>query len=211
MIRKLKILSISLVAMLTMGIAASSAAAVEFHSGATNTSLSAAQEGTNTFVLDSGTFHCTTYSLSGSQLGSTATAVELAPTTAGCQSTGFIKANITIDTNGCKYNLTAASSNEMVHITGCEAGKPGIVMTAPFCTITVTPQTIGPVDYETAGSAGTTHEVVVNSTISNVAYHESGFACAHSGSTTTGGQYTGKLRVTGVDAASGTHVGITVE
>ncbi len=207
MIRILRVFALALVAILTMGFAASSAPAVEFHSEATSTTLSGAQEGTNTVVTDSGTIHCTTDTFSGSQSEATVAQVELTQTTTGCQSTGFISANVTVDTNGCKYNMTAATSNEMVHITGCEAGKPGIVVTAPFCTITVTPQTFGPVDYEEAGS-GTTRELIVNSTVENISYHESGFACAHSGSTTSGGKLSGKVRVTGVNASTGKHVGI---
>ncbi len=208
MIRNLKVLGLALVAMLTMGIAASSAMA-EFHVETVPSELTGAQEGTNTFITDSGTIHCTTATFTGSTSSATSAEQEVAPHYTNCESTGFIKASVTVDMNGCKYNLTTISSSSMVHITGCEAGKPGIVVTAPFCTITVTPQTIGPVDYENVGS-GTTREVVVNSTTANISYHESGFACAHSGSTTTGGQYTGKVRVTAENPTTKQHHGIWV-
>jgi len=210
MTRNLRFLCLALVAMLTMGIAASSAmAAAEFHLETTPSELTGVQEGTNTFATDSGTFHCTSVKFTGSYSSQTTGTTVLTPFTSGCRSTGFTEANITIDTNGCKYNLTAeGTTSSSIHITGCNSGTAGIVITAPFCTITVTPQTVGPVHYINTG-AGTTREVIAEFTASNLVYHESGAACKNATtSNTTGGSYTGKVRLTGENPTTKAHHGI---
>ena len=210
MSRNLKILGLALVAMLTMGIAAASAsAAPEFHAETTPTELAGTQEGTNTFVTDSGTIHCATATFSGSQSVATTAAQEVTPTFSTCRSTGFIEATVTVHTNGCKFNLTAeGTTTSAVHITGCNAGAAGLVVTAPFCNITITPQTIGPVHYINTG-AGTTREIIVESTATNIVYHEAGAGCKNgTTSNTTGGSYTGKVRVTGQNPTTKAHQGI---
>jgi len=213
MSRNLKVLGLALVAMLTMGIAASSAMAAEdfFYIETAPTELTGSQEGTNTFVTDSGTIHCTVATFTGSSSSTKTAAVEVTPAYSGCRSTGFIEANVTVDVNECKYQMTAKTTTpDTIHITGCKAGTPGIVVTAPFCTITVTPQTIGPVHYINTG-AGTTREVIVEPTAQTISYHESGFSCKNgTTSNTTGGSYTGKVRVTAENPTTKAHHGIWV-
>lgn len=203
MINNLKVLGLALVAMLALG--ATSASAAEFHSESASTTVTGSQSTTNTFTTDSGTVHCSTATFTGSQSGTTATAVKVTPTYTGCKSTGFIEANVTVDTNGCHYNITA---DGQVHLEECEAGKSGIVVTAPFCTITVTSgQTLNSVSFANTGS-GTTQEVTVTANVNNIAYHESGGLCKNSGSSTTGGTYGGSVKVTGETGSPAVHTGI---
>src|SRR5262245_37092010 len=104
MILNLKVLGLALVAMLAIG--ATSASAAECHSETASTTIPGSQVSTGTFGTDSGTIHCTTATVSGSASGATTSNVVVAPTYSGCKSTGFIEANVTVDTNGCDYNIT---------------------------------------------------------------------------------------------------------
>jgi hypothetical protein len=199
-----KALCLALVAMLTMGVLAASASAAVFHSELSGTTtIEGSQVGTNTIVTDTGTIHCTTATFSGSHSGTTVADYTITPLYTGCKSTGLIEANVTIDVNGCKYTLT---SNGIIHITSCTNTNQTIVVTEPFCTIEIGQITIEPVDFINEGT-GSSRDIKVTSTITNLAYHESGAACAHSGLNTSGGSYTGSITFKGKDAL-GFQVGI---
>jgi hypothetical protein len=204
MTRNLKVLGLALVAMLTMGVMAASASAAMFHSEIEGTTtIEGSQVGTNTFVTDSGTIHCTTAGFSGSATGTEITDVTVSFDYTGCRSTGFIEANVTVDPNGCTYTIT---SHGIIHITGCTNANHSIVVTAPFCTIEIGEITVSPVDFINEGS-GKTRDIKVTSTVGNIAYHEQGAACAHSGSNTTGGSYTGSVTTKGKNS-KGEQIGI---
>jgi hypothetical protein len=199
MTRNLKVLGLAVVAMLTTGVLATSASAAEFHSEISGTTtIEGSQAGTNTIVTDSGTFHCTTVTFSGSQTGSTASDVTLTPSYSGCRSTGFIEANVTIDVNGCKYTLGSTGN---IQITGCTNTNHTIVVTAPFCKIEIGEAQISPVDFVNEGSAKT-RDIKVVSTIGNITYREVGIGCAHDGSITTGGSYTGAITFKGKNSTN---------
>src|SRR5215204_1807300 len=129
MIRNLKVLGLALVAMLALG--ATSASAAEFHGEVENVTLTGAQTTTNTFTTHSGTIHCTVAKFAGTQKAKTTTTVTVTPTYEGCRSTGFIEANVTVDNNSCTYIISSTGSVTLTPST-CS-----LVVTAPFCTITV--------------------------------------------------------------------------
>lgn len=169
---------------------ATPASAAEFHletvSGAT---LVGHQILTNSFATDSGTIHCSIGSFSGSTSASTTSKLEVTPSYSGCRSTGFIEAEVTIDNNSCKYVLEASGFVRLEPFT-CS-----MVVTAPFCTITVKGgQTLLSNTYFNVGS-GSGRYIVVWAHVTNVAYSESGFACKNSGSNTTGGSYSGEYEI----------------
>lgn len=208
MTRNLKVLGLALAAMLTMGIAVASASAAEFHTETAPTTLTGTQTTTNTFVTDSGTIHCKSAAFEGTVSTVTTTTVVVTPEYKECQSTGFIEAGVTVDHNGCKYSIT---SHGVVTVTGCTNANKSIVVTAPFCTIEITEATnkaLSPVTFKNVG-AGTTREIEVVSAINNISYHESGFACKNNGAkNTTGGTYSGTVKVTGENPVTKAHHGI---
>jgi hypothetical protein len=166
------------------------------------------QEGINTFTTDSGTTHCKKATFEGTITAVTTTSVDITPEYKECRITEGpfgSEPEVTVDHNGCKYRMTATGQ---VHIVGCTNANKSIQVTAPFCTIEITEQTIEPVHYVNVG-AGSTRELVVNSTIANIKYHESGFSCQNPGAkNTTGGIYNGKVRVTGENPVTLKHIGI---
>lgn len=178
----------------------------ELHSETASTTLSGAQTSTNTLSFDSGIWHCTTMTYSGTLSSKTSSDVLLTPVWSGCQTTGFIEATGSIDMNGCKYTVTPTDG--VVHLTGCSAGSAGIVMTLPFCTITLKEQTMEKASFTNEG-AGTTREISMEWGITNLAYTEKGFACKNTEASTTGGAITGKVRITGT--SGGSHAGIWAE
>lgn len=212
MTRNLKVLGLALVAMLMMGIAASAAMATthEFHSEASGEiTVTGSQTTENTFTTDSGTIHCSTATFTGTATGPTTTTTTLTPTYSGCQSTGFIEANVTVDTNKCHYTVHSHHTTTVAPIqtvpteltlVNCEAGKPGIVVTAPFCTITVSSgQSFTGITFTNTGS-GANRKIITDAAVENINYSESGFACKNSGSSTTGGKYSGSVTI---ESASG--------
>src|SRR5215204_1657741 len=208
MIRKFECLGIAVLAVLAMGVATASAA--EFNVEAAPTTLTGAQEGTNTIVTDSGTIHCKAATFEGTVSTTSAAEITLTPQYKECTLTGSTEAAVTVHVNGCKWTYEATeTSTAGVRLSGCAEGTSGILFTAPSCTITVLSQftTMGPVHYLNSGS-GSTRELKIESTIENLTYTELGSNCKNKGAHTTGGKLTGKITLTGENAETKAHRGV---
>jgi hypothetical protein len=214
--RKLKFLGLLVIAFAMMGV--SSAVAAEFHSEGSSTTLTGTQLGVDEFNTNGGTVECQEATYKGSQTGTTATTVSVAPTYSQCSAlSGF--ASATIDTNGCEYVFHAelATVEATVDIV-CPPEKEITVTASSFgtnkCTVHIPPQQdLDHVVFHNDGVT-TTREIIVTVTIEGIHYNETkgtGFgACA--GGTASNGTYNGEATVTGEHTENGktTHTGIWV-
>lgn len=218
-----KVLGSALLFIIAMGVMTSQAWATNryFHSESTSTTLSGVQTATTEVATDSGTLQCAGGTASGTESGETVQEITIAYSPSGCKMTGFIEANATVDANGCHYTIKAhrtvtdlnphqlTTKNASVRLHMCNMGTAGVVITAPFCTITITSeQEFEGVNFSNSG-AGTTREFTAETTATGVLYKESGFACKNSSGSTTGGTYKGSIRMTGT--SGGSHVGVLYE
>jgi hypothetical protein len=127
-----------------------------------------------------------------------------------------------VNMNGCDYLFTVrtnpATNHNTTHLV-CPGGGPTIRVNSPFsghdCIIEVTPNQTpsGGVTYETGGTAGSGHDIVVNATVTGIhsVITTAGgnfFACGTTDTTDNEGELTGKATVTGKNTA-GAAVGIT--
>jgi hypothetical protein len=209
MTRNLKALGAVFAALLaTAAMAASASAAVEFHSEKEHTILTGTQEGTNSFTVNAGTTHCTSAKFEGTQQAKTATSIDITPLYTGCKLTAFggESLNATVDHNGCTYRFT--SDDKVQHLI-CPTGK-SIQVTAPFCTVTVSPQTFEGVTFKTVNKGSTTSEITVEANVNGLAYTQSAF-CPTGGGTFANGVYDGDVIVTGENTAATEHIGIWYE
>ncbi|HVI69921.1 MAG TPA: hypothetical protein VM656_00365, partial [Pyrinomonadaceae bacterium] len=85
------------------------------------------------------------------------------------------------------------TTSGQVHIK-CPTGK-NIVVTAPFCTITIPPQTKGSVSFDNIGE-GAEREVEVTANVKVIHYTQTA-GCTHGAGTTTDGIYEGTVVVWG--------------
>ena len=217
MTRNLKVFGLTLVAALALSAfvaSAASATAFSFKSNTDNPTLTGKQHGTNVdvFTTDSGTVRCSEATYVGSQAGTSASSVEVAPTYSGCKLLFFI--NVTIDPNGCKYRFNTVTK-EGANFEGntdivCPAGK-AIEVTAPGCTITYPAQNgLTKVTFTNLGT-GHTQEVTVDVGITTgIQYEEHGGTCENETGLTNNGSLTGPSLFTAENATK-EHIGIWVE
>lgn len=198
MSRNLKVLGLCLMAALAMSAVASSTASAWFKSTSHHTIFSGSQVGTNTFATTAGTIHCAVATFAGTSTSTESEEVEVEPTYENCTSTPF--GGATVHMNGCKYQIT---TNGQAHIICTGTNK--IVVTAPFCTITIYPQTLEGLTFENTGS-GSTEEVDATANVSGIHYTQTA-GCTHGAGTFSNGHYTGTVKMTGANTA-GEHVGI---
>lgn len=215
--RKLKSSGLAFVAVFAIsGAFATAASAAQFNSEWLPTYLSGAQTTQNVISLGSlGSMKCETAKFSGKTAEKSAASVAVHPTYQGCTSFGQ---NVTIDTTGCNYVLTASSQTAGNMSIQCEAGK-AIVLSGPTigCTITVKGQTPSnnAVTYQNAG-AGSTRSIGITqfvgqegSTGKGIAYTSSGGYCGASGAN---GFIRGSISVNGyANEALTKQVGIWVQ
>jgi hypothetical protein len=213
MIRNLKVFGLAVVAMLAMTavVASAASAAVEFNSEAATTNLTGTQTEQNVLTVTGGTVKCNVATFAGTQSGTTKSELEVEPKYSGC--TAFGQASH-IDTNGCKYKMTAAGKVSI----SCGAGGPIVVTVGTptvFCTVKVGAHTPAnnDVDYTNEG-AGKTRDILVRATAGKIpltanegiTYTSSGGICGASGSN---GAYRGTVTTTGYsDPAHLVQVGI---
>jgi hypothetical protein len=214
---KFKALGLALVAVFAMSaVAASSASAVNFKSESATTFLTGDVGAQNIFTVWGGTVKCNTVNIKNGTSFSPAevATIEAEPVYGGCTAFGQ---NSTIDTNGCKYKFTAASTTAGNASIACPEGKEIVITVGDpgvICTVKVKTQTpsTSTVDYAN-GTAGGKGDVTVTSTVSGIAYTSSGGICGTSGPVAgyTGGNYTGSFTVTGFSNSSHeTRTGISV-
>jgi hypothetical protein len=197
MIKNLKILGLTVVAVLAFGVVAASAAsaAVEFHGSEAGLNLTGEQTVKNVFTTDAGTVECEKAVFTGTTTALAAPTQQVHPEYKECtvEFLGF-HLEAPVNTTGCDYVLHAAGG--AVDIV-CGSGSE-IVVSAPGCTVDVPGgQTVNSVSYANEGTAPN-RSVVVTSNVNNIQYTEHGSfpnTCAHSGEATTGGTYTGAVTV----------------
>ncbi len=217
MSRNLKVLGLSLVAVLAMSAMVAAGASAEapfkFKSEGSPTTLTGKQHAANdVFTTHTGTVSCDNATYAGTQTGTETSEVSVTPSYSGCKAFGLL--SVPIDVNGCSYRFNA-NTKVGVNYEGsvdvvCPAGKQ-IEVTAPGCTVTVKPQTgLSKVTYTNVG-AGATREVTVDVNINNLQYeeHRPLFGiCSTNTVPTTGGTYVGAGLVTGSSGVN--HTGIFV-
>lgn len=192
MSRNLKMLGLCLVATLAMSAVASSSASAWFKSNADHTLFSGSQVGTNTFSITAGTIHCGVGTFSGTTTSTESNEVEVTPTYQNCTATPF--GGATVHTNSCTYQIT---TDGQVHLI-CP-GNNKIVVTAPFCTITIYPQTLQGVSFHNVGSGSTT-EIQVTAGLFDIHYTQTA-GCTHGSGTFSNGHYSGAIQMTGENTA----------
>jgi hypothetical protein len=225
MTRKLKVLSLSLVAVFAMSaVAASSASAVTDH--LTTTKPSALMTGVshdNVFnITGVSTFECTTskFTATGVNNGTEITVdpeytgtVNQTPHETHCSAS---IGKVTVDMNGCHYKLsgvTNASLDGPVWIE-CPAGKQIQITSSlgPVISIPSQTPTTGGVSYENLPNHPGGKAVKVKATVEGITYTcATAFLCALGGIPTHGNNadYTGSVTVTGYEDTDGLPTPIT--
>jgi hypothetical protein len=158
-------------------IGVANASAAEFTASNTSTLTGTAEEN-QVFTTNGGTYTCPNISVTGEVLKTASPEQEVTVFYAGCTGPFSSQVHITPAT----YTFTASGQ---VHINSTITMK----VTTPLgtCHTTVTPQTLGTVDYETDASG----KIVIRPTVEKIAYHASGL-CGSSG---TNGTYNGISKV----------------
>jgi len=154
-------------------------------------------------VCDEATYHATTSAL-------TVNAIRVKATYHNCHTTPSEPTTTTVTMNKCEYEFTSGGTGT-VHIVGCEAGK-GIEVHHPNCTITIMPQTVSGVKYETdtdTTANGTKHHIITldaNTVQFATQYH--GGICIFTGTNHTGTLH-GSVTVRGFAHGTNNQVNIT--
>lgn len=220
MIRNLKILGLTMVAMAAIAGVAAASASAHFHAeNAGTTSVTGSQTNTHEFTVNTGTVTCSTANFGGSQSGETAESLTITPVYEGC--TNSLLGSMTVNMNGCYYTFTVTetttetTTDGAVHII-CETGKEIEVKRTSgtqVCTVKVPPQTpVGGIEYhnktDEAGVPKTMY-VEVTANVTGLHYTQSGILCLGGTGSFTNGTYTGKVKEVGKNAGE-ERVGITV-
>jgi hypothetical protein len=186
-------------------IVTSGAAAAQFHSSSSNTTVTVASNQVQAFQYESGgeAIECSALGGSGDVSGKQTTAeVTYAPAYSGCKFLTYIPFTVVqIDMNSCDYLLTiGAETSGPVHVKCPTVGgvQKQITITVKvfgtdFCEFYIPEQTpSGVADYANNGST----QIDVTPTLTGIKASRQGNAeCGASSSTT--GQYTGTVQVTG--------------
>jgi hypothetical protein len=209
MIRKIKALSLALVAVFAMSALSASVASAEFfHSEVEHTTLDGTQVGTDVFTVKAGTVSCGEAKYTGTTTSKTVKSITVFPTYSECTAFGFVSTKIDVPA-GCGYTFTPTGP-PFIHIVGCNTTP--ITVTAFNCWVTVKDQSPkGTVAYVTGGAAGATHDIEVQVSLEEITYqqHNKNFPfCTGGAGIFNDGKYTGKATVIGTDTA-GNQVGIT--
>jgi hypothetical protein len=198
--RNLKAFGLAVVAVFVMGaIAASAASANQFHSTATNTTITKSANATQSFTYETGgqTIECSTIGGSGEATVQTTTEITFKPTYSGCVVTGIAFSSLQVSMGNCDYLFTieASSNSGPVHIK-CTSGQ--ITMTVKVfgisvCTFHIAEQTpSGGADYSNSGAS----KVTVQPTQTGIEGTRQGSEeCGEATSNT--GTYTGQVQVKG--------------
>jgi hypothetical protein len=194
MTRNLKALGMALIAVFAMSaVAVSSAAAAEYHSSATPTTLSGTQVATNKFhVPGAGTVECSGANFPGTVTGKTVKEIRVTPEYSGCVAFGF--ATTDVITKECHFLFTEPTAagaifQASVHVECTGTNKIKVTPTffgASVCTVEIGSQTpSGVVDFENKESES---HVLVTSTTTKIS-HTAGCGA----SAAADGEYTGSV------------------
>jgi hypothetical protein len=194
----------------------------EFHSEGSSTTLTGTQIGSMLFSTNGVTFECEEATYKATHSGTTITTVVASPTYSNCSYLGgFI--SVTIDMNGCEYQLnqpkgSGPSTYEGTFTIICPPGKEITFTLSGFgtskCTIHIPPQ--GPLSgvvFHNEGAAAT-RDIKATIGLSGITYNETagtGFSACPGGEASNG-VYEGEATFTGEHTESGktTHTGIWI-
>jgi hypothetical protein len=204
MIRNLKLLSLAFVAATALSaVAASGALAAVFHSEEAPTILFGSQHaGEDVITTDSGKVTCNEVGYAGIYEGTTTTQeVTLEPSFSECHLILIFTFNVTVDMNGCNYLFTAeqfviglTNDPPQVHLK-CPTGKV-IEVTAPSCTVTISPQTAQGIEYTNRGGIpNESRDITIDIEIKSLIYEEHGSACENETGITFNGTYNGAATI----------------
>jgi hypothetical protein len=211
MIRNLKALGLSLVAVLALGamMASAAQAAPFFHSE----SAPAIQKGTevekNKFTTASGTVECAS-TFRGTTTSTTTTTVTMKPTYSNCTAFGFVGATIDVNECGYMFHLVENSSpaTATVDLECTNAGEE-MRITAGFCTVHVKQQSgLAHVTFANGGSK-TSRDITATLNVGGIHYVSTS-GCFNSG-THTDGVYEGSVTIKGYTDPAEVQQGIWVE
>jgi hypothetical protein len=215
MIRTIKALGLSAMALLLVGAFAASASAAEFHSESINTTTTVEQEGTQNFTAAGGTIECTkarfeAKSTAKTTASQTFTPLQVTEGTAsevgfgGCTFLG-IKVNVAM--NGCDFKFFAAGTVDIECTTPNEITYK-VSSVFGSCEVRIPDQkALSAVTYTNVG-AGTTREITVHVNISGIKYSNTGSLCPKAAGTYTDGKYVGTQIATGEVTGTNTHTPI---
>ncbi len=185
MIRKLKVLGVTLVALAAFGAIASGAqaATAAFSSTAESTTLAGSASETSKFTTTAGTIECSEASFGGTATGKKLTKVPITSVSyGGCKFLGFI--NVAVEMRGCHYEFTAGTLTSSGHSTGTAAVVGSNCNTEPIrfaagslCTVTVGAtgnSALTSINYENSG----TKNIKVIPNVGNITYSQSGSFCS---------------------------------
>jgi hypothetical protein len=207
--RKLKAVSLALIAVFAMAaISATTASAEEFHAGEAPGTVKGVNVGEEVFTTEAGTVTCKIAEYNGSFSTTTVKTQKVHPTYKECTAFGFIETPIDVPTS-CNYEFTEPVSKVgKVNIVGCT--EP-ITVTASNCWVTIGNQNgLSSVTY-TTGESKPVHDLLLHISITGITYtqHSKLFPGCKSG-TFTNGKYTGTNTVRAYNA-EGVQVPLTVE
>lgn len=192
-LRKLGVLAILALALSAFG-AANASADSEFTFSATG-SLEGKALTAQVFHTAGGTVECTSAKTTGTIEKVTFTEQKMAVQYSGCTAFGFTNVKI----NPAEYLFTThtveAQLINSVHVLNTIT----IDVPAAVCRVTVQPQTVGTVSFETIKATGTTTNIKQKSNVTGIKYTSSGGFCGASGEN---GAYTGENEVFRVGGGS---------
>ena len=173
-------------AVVVFALSAANASAAEFTFSATG-SIEGKALATQVFTTNGGKVECSTAATSGTigKLGGKAQHVTVKYS--GCVGYKIATVHVSIAT----FNFT---SDGTVHNQNTITITPTL-FGASLCTVSVTPQTVGTIDYAISG----TSNVKVTPTVSGIKYHSTGGSCGSAGEN---GTYTGASEVNRVGGGS---------
>jgi hypothetical protein len=223
MIRTIKALGLSLVAMLALGALASSASAVEFHSELETTRLTAEQDGTQSFKAAGGTITCTDVRFEGTTTKKTTSEVTFLPkVTTAANGTGFggcvfLGVKTTVEMRSCDFLFTSGAETGKggVHVKCTTAGDFitfRVSLLGAECDVKVYAQSLPNSVHYTNLGATTKREITADVNATGITYDAVGGACPVPGLDQKNGIYEGKQLVKGeTDDVAATQVGIWAE
>jgi hypothetical protein len=210
---KLRILHLSLAALLGLVGFSSSAVASEFHFETAHTIVTGELPagGSDVFTFKAGTAQCTIATYKGTVSGATTSELTVGPSFgfATCTAFGFVNESIDVPgTNapagpngGCDYRFTPSTASSQLHIV-CGPGEY-ITVTSFNCDVRIGSQTATGITY-TNGGTGTGRDITLNTNITGLTYTQvsTNFPGCATG-TFTDGKFVGKTTLKGTTTEGG--------
>jgi hypothetical protein len=171
MTQKLKILSLSGLALLTMATYTSAgASAAEFHSELAHTELRATNETPFELTVNAGTVKCITAHFTGTMAVATTSTIELTPQFTECTAFGFV--STTVDHNGCNlvFHTEPGTENQEGRASITCPVEKAITVTAFNCWVTIGSQ--GPLSTftYTNKNSGRDRDITIDFHLTSVKY-----------------------------------------